>query len=358
MLLLFSFPIFSQTESQDCRILLKKAQHDFEIGKIDRAKERISGCLDRSITEALQKEILDLFIEISLFSDDKANAEEYYLDLKKIDPFYRLNKLVPEMRYLAGRFETYPSTTYSFFASVFFYSRPFDLEASPIGTTVQNLDFSRERGDPLGWFIGGNAEFNLNNSDWDASIGYAFVQQGYHYTADVKQALYDETMEIRSDAELTFREQQHRSQFNLGLIYQFNKKNRFDRRFSPFVQVRVGINILHPKSAKIHEPIIHFPAFDDSKKDAAIVLTDIRQPVNFSIQGSTGIRFRVIDRLFFQTGITYQRMLGNFVNADAENLVYKELRDNFNFQDDNFNLHHLGIFFGGGYYFFKTRRKR
>ncbi len=354
---LFALPLFGQEQAEvydDCYELLDKARNDFEIGKIERVEERIKGCLQKQLSTSLRKKILELLIESALFMGEDELAKEYYKDLKFIDPFARLNSFVPELRYLENQFETFPSTTYSFHAGVTPNLTPLDMDSAPGGVDITSMDFKRERGDLLGWFVGVEAAFNVDNSKWDASIGYTFHKNNLYYSAELNNA-FETSSGDRLPATLTFREQSDWSQLTLGLVYQFKKRDRFEKRLSPYLFVRFGGIYNHNKAAKIFEPTIDFGSILRTRN--SLDIGSFRRDFLLSAKAGAAVRVRLYRHLFAQTGIVYHRILTNIGKEVENNGNYDNLVDVFNFQDDNFTAHQIGFFAGFGYYLFKTKKK-
>jgi hypothetical protein len=354
---MFALPLYGQNQAEvydDCYELLDKARNDFEIGKIERVEDRVKGCLKKQLSTNLRKKILELLIESALFMEEDGKAREYYKDLKFLDPFATLNGFVPEMRYLANQFETFPSTTYSFHAGGTPNLVPINMDGSPTGVDIVAMDLKRKKGDLFGWFTGVEAAFNVDNSKWDASIGYTFHKNYLHYSADLDNAL-DISSGERLPATLTFREQSHWSQLTLGLVYQFKKRDRFEKRLSPYLFVRVGGIYNHNKAAKIFEPSIDFG--DVLRTRNTVDIGSFRRDFLLSAKAGAAVRVRLYRHLFAQTGVVYHRILTNIGMEVENNESYDNLAGVFNFQDDNFTAHQIGFFAGLGYYLFKTKKK-
>ena len=358
--LLVAFPLFSQEEAEiydDCYELLDKARNDFDIGKIERVEPRIKGCLKKQLSTDLRKKILELLIESALFLNEQQKAEEYYLDLKFIDPFSTFNGFVPELRYLSDQFVTFPSTTYSFHAGGTPNLVGINMDGAPPGVEIIDMSLKRERGDLFGWFAGVEAAFNVDNSRWDASVGYTFHKNYLHYKANLDNALLDAQTGETGTATLTFREQSHWSQLTLGLVYQFKKRDRFERAVSPYLFVRIGGIYNHNKAAKIFEPAIDFEVQGVSEAQNALDIGSFRRDFLLSAKAGAAVRVRLYRHLFAQTGVVYHRILTNMGQEINDNTPYNTLVQTFNFQDDNFTAHQIGIFAGFGVYLFKTKRK-
>ncbi|MCB0654261.1 MAG: hypothetical protein KDC85_23480 [Saprospiraceae bacterium] len=352
------FTVLGQTGiDEDCYELLQKARHDLEIGKIERVEERVKGCLRRKdLSSDLRVQILELLIETSLFLEEDEKAEKYYKDLKFIDPFATLDYNIPETKYLQEKFETYPSTTYSFFAGGSPNLKGIAMDGTPEGVGLLDLNLKRERGDLFGWFAGVEAAFNINNSRWDASIGYTFHKNYLHYSADLENALFDAGTGERGPATLSFTEQVHWSQVALGLVYQFKKRDRFEKIISPCVFIKLGGMYAHNNASKITSPVIDFPIQDVLKTRDAFETGPLRNDFLLSAKVGGAVRVRLYRHFFAQGGVVYHRVLTNMAKGDSANATYNNLVTNFNFQDDEFTAHQLGFFAGFGYYLFKTKK--
>ena len=357
LFLIVALPLHGQEQAEvydDCYELLDKARNDFEIGKIERVEGRVKGCLQKQLSTDLRKKILALLIESALFLGQDEIARNYYKDLKFIDPFARLNSFVPELRYLENQFETFPSTTYSFHAGITPNLIPLDMDSAPTGVEIMSMDLTREKGDLLGWFVGVEAAFNVDNSKWDASIGYTFHKNNLYYSAELNDAL-DIASGDRLPATLSFREQSDWSQLTLGLVYQFKKRDRFEKRLSPYLFLRFGGIYNHNKAAKIVDPSIDFG--NVLRTGNSIDVGSFRRDFLLSAKAGAAVRVRLYRHFFAQTGIVYHRILTNIGKEVDNDENYNNLVGVFNFQDDNFSAHQLGFFAGFGYYLFKTKKK-
>lgn len=360
LLLLLSLPAFNQEAAEiydDCYELLDKARNDFEIGKIDRVEDRVKGCLTKQLNTELRIKILELLIETALFLEEDEKARKYYKDLKFIDPFAELNGFVPEMRYLAAEFETFPSTTYSFHVGGTPNLKGINMDGTPPGVDLLSLDLKRQPGDLFGWFAGVDAAFNVDNSKWDASIGYTFHKNYLHYSATVDNALFDINTGETGRATISFREQSHWSQLHLGLVYQFKKRDRFEKRFSPYLFLRIGGIYHHNKSAKIFDPTIDFESQQVLRTRENLEIGVFRKDFLLSAKAGAAVRVRIYRHLFAQTGIVYHRVLTNIGMEANDSGPYNVMMQTFNFKEDDFTAQQIGVFAGFGYYLFKTKKK-
>lgn len=360
LLLLAPIILFSQSPAEDCFDLLEKAEHDFKIGKIDRVEDRIKPCLDKQLTNTLRREILELLIETALFMDEDQKAEAYYADLKFLDPFIKLNDLVPENKYLADKFETFPATTYTLHYGGSPNLVPINMDEIPQGISLSSLDLGRNKGTPFGWFLGAEAAFNISNSRFDASISYTFHNNFTHYQSNLLNAFESPGFPVSSDhATISFREQSHWSQLSLGLVYQFKKRDRFEKRLSPYIYVKFGGNYLHNSFPKLLDlsAVYRYPDNETSKTDPTISIGDMRSKFFVSFKTGAALRLRLYRHFFIMGGVEYHRILTDLAeeNPNAEN--YKLLLDNYNFQEDSFTAHQFGFFGGFGFYLFKTKKK-
>ena len=107
--------------SQNCTIILNRAEDDYEAGRLLGIPDRITPCLEN---EAFSKEeeirALKLMTLVFIFTDNDSKADEYLVKLLKADPEHDLDPEVDpaELYYLYNQFRVKPIFRVAFRAGV------------------------------------------------------------------------------------------------------------------------------------------------------------------------------------------------------------------------------------------------
>ncbi len=355
--LLAFFPLSGNAQSE-CQKNLEISHELYENGLLEEVVHRLRFCaFNKNLIRPLRREILNLLTQTYLFLNEEEEARKCYEELLALDPFNRIDPRIPEIKYLADQYETFPSTTYSAFWGIQLVSRPITLQImTPNGVVKKDINFQRETEDPLGWHAGFNVAFKLFNSNVDASLGYTHAKYSYRYNARLEQIIGAESG-ILGNADLTFAEQHRWSQFSLSLVYQLVPREKIIHRvFIPFIHAGISTNVLHKTSAQIIAPSLTFPEMPEDDTNSGIIdIGDLRNQMTTSLILGGGVRLH-LKRAFFQIDLRYYRFLSNLANEENRNNS-ELLRDTFHYIDDDFVVNSAAFGVGMGFYLFKSQKK-
>ncbi len=333
-----------------------KAMDEYEAGRLENVLELLEPyAYAYSQNKIQRKNALKILTETYLFLDEKEQAEKTYLELLRIDPFYKINTAIPELKYLKERIETYPISTYRIYGGVHLFSQPIlKKQYSPNGVMIDHYNYDLDSiAAPIGSFLAISGSYKILNSNWDISFGYNNWTQYYYYNASLSNAINLEG--APGKARLHFFEKQRWSKFSVGFLRQFVKRDRvISRSIFPFIAGNISFDILHKGPNFINDLKIEFE--DGSNiSTPPFRISELRNKSNVSVQLELGARVHS-SRYFVEFGIQYSQSLSNIASA-ANRSNNTELIHTYNYLDDDFTFHNFSLFLGTGVYFFKSKTK-
>lgn len=337
-----------------CAVLLDEAKSLYRNGKLEQAIEKIEGCAwSRSTPKSARKSSLNLLTKCYLFNGQNKEARDAYLELLKMDPFYDIDENAPEIKYLIQQFETYPYSTYYFQYSPYQYTQPILLtQRAPNGIEILNADYKRKSGDFIGWNISAGADFNpFRKSGAAISTAYTLSTNFYRYNAELDGVT--NPLGLNDQATLSFIERQRWHRVSLGLSWHLKDRSKvIKHRYNPFAYARLGFNFLQHSSAQFSTMNVTYASAPNLSSTAPpSIIANNRNHFLLSAEVGGGLRW-LFNRSYLLTGVQYERMLGNLSQQNPDILE----KPAFYFVDDDFSLHQIGIYVGGGIYFYKSRR--
>lgn len=338
-----------------CEAAYQLAREDFSKGRLEEVINHLQCVYAIDVSRPLRRNMLALMVEAYIFQDDLELAELTYAELLKLDPFFRLNDSIPELKNLGRSFSTYPVTTYSLSTGLFFRSIPVVQQSfSPQDVTIRKVSYNRQLDDLFGWTAGINAQFNFYNTNFDFGIGYGLSNIFFRYTAELENALADSGE--RGDATLSFLEKQRWNQFPVTLSYNFVPKSKIiHTRFIPYVYAGIAWEVLIRKSAEANGPNLQFSNLNERASTDMISLREHRNRFNFSFLGGAGVRLH-IKRFFFSLEGKYHYLLKN-IAKEKTRFSNDQLNREYNYADDDFTLQSFGLAIGGGVYLFNSPKR-
>lgn len=356
ILILLSFLVLNIGAQSMIEETIFKAKDEFEAGRLEQVVELLKPYSTAYNENKIhRKAALKLLTETYLFLDEPNEAQTTYLELLRIDPFYKINTTVPELKYLSQRIETYPISTYRFYGGVHLFSQPIlKKQYSPEGVTIDHYNYDLDSiAAPIGSFMAVSGSYKILNSNWDISFGYNNWTQYYYYNAMLSNAINLEGHPTK--ANLHFFEKQRWSKISVGFAHQFIQREKVIRRsIFPFIAGNISYDILHKGPNFLNDLSIEFEDGSNISKPPFRV-SDLRNRSNVSIQLELGVRVHS-SRYFVEFGIQYNQYLQSMANAENRK-TNTELVNTFNYLDDDFTFHNFSLFLGTGVYFFKSKTK-
>lgn len=355
-LLLFGFsPVQSQV---DCPIALQRAREAYKAGRLEEVVNRLEYCAaDESTSRPLRREMLSLLQEVYLYLDEEEKAEAAHLRLLRLDPFFRHKVEVPEVRYLMDRFETYPFFTYSLAVGGYLFSRPLidqRFRAFP-DLQLNSVSYKRQKDDLYGWTVNLDVSINPLPSNLEIATGIGISNIYLRHTLDLANAR--PSVGDPAPAQFSFLERQRWTQIPFLLKFNAVAPSRIVRsKFIPYLYAGGASEFLIKQTAQAIGPEIDFAGEENDRSASEISIADQRNRFNFAFMAGAGgkVRFK---RSFILLEVRYQRLLNKMV-SDSNRFNNEELLQTYNYVDNDYRIHSLGVQVGYGIFFFRSRKRK
>lgn len=341
-----------------CTEKLEAAQRMYEQGQLYEVVASLEQCAgDETVSRPVRREMLSLLQETYLFLDNNTMADSIHLQLLRLDPFFKQNIEIPEVRYLVAQYETYPIATYGLRLGVYVVTRPLveqEYKAFP-DLDIQDLNYKRRSDDLYGWTANVDISFNLFRSSVEIATGIGLSNIYLRRNFQLGNARLPGGEE-QAAASLSFLERQRWTQ--LPFLIQINAVPRskiIQSRFIPYFFVGGASEFLIKRFAQAIGPEIDFAGEDNDRSASLIGIGDQRKRFNFSILAGLGGKFRY-KRSYISIDIRYHRLLQN-VNSDSNRFGNGRLLDTFNYADNDFSLHSFNFSAGVGLFLFRSKRR-
>jgi hypothetical protein len=331
ILLLPSKILFSQ---QNCAVILKEAEKMFDGGVIEDVPAILDDCLKNGFSRDEKIRAYRLIIISFLFDDKKELADEYMLQLLKMEPEYEINQAVDPSEFvsLMEKFRTLPLYALGVFGGINYSNiNPTELYG------VHNVSQSKY--------------------EFSAGMGYQFglrfnryLFEGVECSAEfcLAQSTFEYSDSVYSFAIVSFDEKQTRLDLPLSITYQLELN-----KIKPFV--RLGFNnsyTLNVFGTSIRKYT------DNSHRDITgsdVELSAHRNRYTASVIGSIGAKYKIKrGDLFLE--LRYMHGLMNQTKVDARytspELIYKYF-----YIDNDFTLNNYLFCVGYTYSFYKPMKK-
>lgn len=352
-----TIPVFGQ-ENKTCTEKLITAQRRYEQGRLYDVVAGLRQCVgDESVSRPIRREILALLQETYLFLDNNDLADSIHLELLRLDPFFKQNTEVPEVRYLVDQYETYPIATYGLRLGVYAITRPLvdqEFKAFP-DLDIQELNYKRRNDDLYGWTANADISFNLFRSSVEIATGIGLSNIYLRRNFQLGNARLP-GREEQAPASLSFLERQRWTQ--LPFLIQINAVPRskiIHSRFIPYFFVGGASEYLIKRFAQAIGPEIDFSGEANDRSASLIGIGDQRKRFNFAILAGFGGKFRY-KRSYISLDIRYHRLLQN-ISSDTNRFTNERLLNTFNYADNDFRLHSLNFSAGVGLFLFRSKRR-
>jgi len=266
-------------QAQDCNKSLDDAQEAYRLGRIDQVENFLLPCLNKNgFDREDQLEVYHLLVVVYLYANEDAKATDMMAKLLKLNPEYRV-KPTDNAEFV----ELYKA----------FRTRPVLLIGAQGGG---NLTFAS----PI-------ASFSLSNSEtqsyvYNALLGFqvgasvvlplgkrldaVFKPEFVRYTFSYSTSLFDYQ-------ELLFTERSLWVSFPLLFRANFRDKYNFNvLGIKPFIEVGASFDYLLQASATAQRQDRVSENVQRSVTGADVVLTEARNPYNFSLIGGLGAEYK------------------------------------------------------------------
>lgn len=357
---LFLFLVMGSTcilAQSECQEQLSQARRLYEQGQLEQVELALESCIHSStLSRPVRREMLALLQETYLFLDQKDQADSVHLELLRLDPFFRQNTEIPEVKYLQNSFETYPVATYGLRLGGYLFSRPLIDQQFTAFSDLQldEVNYKRRNDDQYGWTVNADVSFNLfrSNVELATGIGLSNIYLRRNFTFQNARTLSGD----QEVAELSFLERQRWTQ--IPLLLQINglpPRKIIQSRFIPYLVLGGSSEFLVKRAAQAIGPEIDF-AGDANDRSASIIPTrDQRRRFNFGLIAGLGGKFR-FKQSYVLLDVRYHRLLQN-VTDKTNRFSNDRLLNTFNYVDNDFKLYSININVGAGLFLFHSKKR-
>jgi hypothetical protein len=334
------------------------AQDLYEEGRLNQVIDTLLPFFDQR--SARRSDILSLSAATYKFLDQDIKARQQLLRLFNMDPFYRLDQSIPELRYLEEDLVIYPKFALKAKAGVYIFSRPWMVNKSSDGrSNVVSEKFALDARDQ----IGSLAEVSAGRSLWPegpylyAGLGlsrYSFRYTGVYENVENPEGNMDQ-------ATFSFREKHWWLHLPVYLKQHFliPGKDFREQIFIPYGFAGVSLDLMRRPSAEWTDISLQYEQIEESSPTNFndIAIADLRNAFNFSLMAGGGIQARSGYHLgFIEVG--FSQMFRNLRSSDnMARALSAQIEEDFHYQGTDFLLSNLQVTIGYSRFFYRASEK-
>ncbi len=351
--------VLSWGQVDSCQERLIQASQLYEKGKLSQVIRTLSTCLyNHDQSRVTRRTALNMAAESFIFMDSVRLAQRTLLELLRLDPFFQVNKDIPEMRYLREQVVTYPCLEISGFFGPNVLTRA-DFQSALVypGGDLISREYSLKGVDndfDVSWGFMAGAELGValdRRSNFDLHFGINVSRYSFRYIQEMDNV---PNFDNELDRARLFIAEKH-FWLRTPLYLSFNlvpRESIVNRRLIPYLKIGGSYDHLLRQSAKLSSLKLSFPPDDASISKSGTRVGDSRESNNFSILAGAGIKLH-LHRFFLLLDAQYSQMLRNLRNTEAERLLVDEYR----YVDNDFTLSNLNFRLGIGVFLFRAKVK-
>jgi hypothetical protein len=337
ILLLFlvaaSNTIFAQN---DCVLVLKKVQKDFEEGIIEKIPAELSDCANSGLKGKDRITAYKLLIDVYLFDDRVELAEKTMEKLLVFEPEIKPNELIDSKEFIT-LFESYRTTSlYSIgiTAGINYSSIILDQE---FGTYNTDLHEGTYTSPDFGFQIGLNADYLIYKNIY-ANIEALFLSKKFNYKT-----------ELNSFSTLEFKESENTIQIPLTLSYYLGKG-----KLKPTFKAGGFVNY---NLSSQSEFIRAYTENTQSNITGPLIdVAPIRESLTYGLVGALGVNYKIKEAYLFLDA-SYTHSLSTAVNP-SNRYSNSELLYDYQYIDDDFSINNLLISIGYRRLFYQPKKMK
>lgn len=356
-LLLAQLGAWGQVDS--CQERLIQASQLYEKGKLSQVIRTLGNCLyNHDENRVTRRTALNMAAESFIFMDSVRLAQRTLLELLHLDPFYQVNKDIPEMRYLREQVVAYPCLEISgYFGPNVLTRADFQSALVYTGGTLASRKFSLKGVDDdfdVSWGFTAGLEMGVSldrRSNFDLHFGLNVSRYTFRYIQEMDNV---PNFDNELDRARLFIAEKH-FWLRAPLFVSFNlvpRESIVDRYLIPYLKIGGSYDHLLRQSAKLSSLKLSFPPDGTSTVDPGTRIGDYRQSSNFSILAGAGIKLH-LHRFFLLLDAQYSHMLRNLRDITAERLTI----DDYRYVDNDFTLSNFSFRLGFGVFLFRAKVK-
>lgn len=351
--LLFSMNSHAQVIQHPAEERYEMARDLYEEGRLKLVIDTLLPFFDQRSPR--RSDILSLSAVSYKFLDDDSSARRLLLQLFNLDPFYPLDRSIPELRYLENELVIYPKITFRGRAGLFLINRPLILNKGSISEgRIVSEKYALEAGDQVGSLM----EVSVGQSLWPEGpylqAGLGLSRYSFRYTG-----VYNEVPNpngVLDRATFSFREKHW--WFHLPVYLKqhllMGGKDFREQIFIPYGYAGLSFDFMRRPSAEWTDISLQYQAMDEPAplifNDIAI--KDLRNAFNISLLAGVGIQARSGYHLgFIELG--FSQMLRNLRKEDsAAQFLLDRIEREFHYRGADFLLSNLQLSLGYSRFFY------
>lgn len=328
----------------------------YEEGRLNLVIDTLAPFFD--VRSTRQSDILNLSAAAYKFLDEDELAKQQLLKLFDMNPFYRLDQSIPELRYLEDELIIYPKFTFRFKGGVYIFNRPLIYNKQQVeGIDVLSENYGLDSGDPIGTF----AEFTYGKALWPKGpylySGLGFSRYSFRYTGEYGNVINP----AGNTDQVTFSYHEKHWWFHVPMFVKWNflipGRSFREQIFIPYAYGGLSLDLMRKQNTEwsgitlAYESMANEPPNTYSDRQ----ISSLRRSFNYSVLAGGGIQARSGYHVgFIEIGIA--QALRNLQTGEDTDLAAEFERD-FYYRGPDFGLSNVQITVGYSRFFFGASEK-
>lgn len=318
----------------DCLLVLKKVQKDYEEGVIENIPKELSSCIESGLKGEDKVTAYKLLINVYLFDDRKILAEETMEKLLNYEPEMKPNVLIDSKEFITlfESYRTIPLYSIGITAGVNYSQIKLLTEFGTYNTDVYDGTYSSP---DFGFQVGLNADYLIKNNFY-VNVEALFSNNKFNYITDLNEF-----------STLEFKESQSKLLIPLTISYHLGK-----RRLKPTLKIGgYGAFNFNTSSEFIRTYT------DNSQSNITgprVGMSSMRNKITYGLIGSLGVKYKVKEAYWFLDA-SYALGMRSSVNP-SERFSNSELIYEYQYVDDDFQMSNILISIGYKRLFYKPKK--
>ncbi|MEM9822532.1 MAG: hypothetical protein AAF985_15735 [Bacteroidota bacterium] len=354
-----SFSLSAQFYQTECSERYEIAQQLYRAGRLNLVIDTLQSCLD--IRDARRLDILSLSAATYKFLDETELAKQQLLKLFDLNPFYQLDRSIPELRYLENELVIYPKREINVKAGVYILNRPIITQKNNLeGIEIVDESFGLNNGDALAVF----GEVTYGRSLWPEgpylNFGVGISNYSFRYSGIYENVLNPNGESDR--AEVSFRERHWWVHLPVYLKHYFVLPGSSLRKqiFIPYAYGGFSLDFMRGPSAEWTDATVIYNNYNEGQTLSLdeLSIEELRRGFNTSLMLGGGIKARSGVHTFF-VELGYAQMLRNLAKdpsngSDIDDVISQQ----WHYADNGFQLANISLTIGYSRFFFNAEKRK
>lgn len=357
-LLCTSLSLSAQAYRTECAERYEIAQQLYRAGRLNLVIDTLQSCFE--VRGDRRLDILSLSAAAYKFLDEPDSAKQQLLTLFDINPFYQLDKSIPELKYLEEELIIYPKREINVKAGVYMLNRPVTTQKNNIeGVVVVDESFGLGTGDA----VGAHAEITYGRNLWPEgpylNAGLGLSRYSFRYNGVYENVLNPNGE--RDGAQVSFRERHWWLHVPLYLKHYFIIPGSSIRKqiFIPYAYGGFSLDFLRGPSAEWTDATVTYNNYNEGQTLSLeeLSIEELRNGFNTSLMLGGGMKARSGVHTFF-IDLSYAQMLLNLSKDPGSNSdITQTLTQSWHYADNNFQLANIALTIGYSRFFFTAKER-